>query len=126
MENANGFYAKYASSKTKAVTTVTLVAAFTAGATNLVDLLFGDIIAIVSIAFYLVAAFAFLYYKNWMLPLVITIYSSFFSFMIFEGITFIVGIVNIITGLLGLIKVRKVNVEYEIYRKSGNAPNSLI
>lgn len=78
MKNGRAFYGKYASQKTKGWITATMVISIVGAATNLIDFLFGDIISIVSVVFYLAAAFTLLFYKNWMLLLVITIYSLFF------------------------------------------------
>lgn len=126
METSRSFYSQYASPKTKAFVTAAIVSSFVAAATNLIDFLFGDILAIVSVIFYLGAAFTLLLYKNWMLPLAITIYSLFFTFMLFDGISLAAGGVNIILGMIGTIKIRKVNAAYELLRKDGTKPKALI
>lgn len=126
MENSRTFYGKYASQKTKGWITATMVISIVGAATNLIDFLFGDIISIVSVVFYLAAAFTLLFYKNWMLPLVITIYSLFFSFMLFEGFSFVVGLINVVSGCIGTIKMRKVNAAHERFCKNGTEPDSLI
>lgn len=126
METNRSFYTKYASPQTKVYITATIVISIVAAATNLIDFLFGDILAIVSVIFYLVAAFTLLFYKNWMLPLVITIYSLIFSFMMFDGFSLVVGILNIVSGFIGTIKIRKVNAAYELFCKNDTRPKDLI
>lgn len=126
MKNGRTFYGKYASQKTKGWITATMVISIVGAATNLIDFLFGDIISIVSVVFYLAAAFTLLFYKNWMLPLVITIYSLFFSFMLFDGFSFVVGLINVVSGFVGTIKMRKVNAAYERFCKNGTKPDGLI
>ena len=102
------------------------MSSFVSAATNLIDFLFGDILAIVSVIFYLGAAFTLLFYKNWMLPVAIAIYSLFFSFMLFDGVSLVVGVLNIIFGIIGAIKIRKVNAAYELLCKNGTKPKTLI
>lgn len=126
METSRSFYYQYASPKTKAFVTIAIVSSFVSAATNLIDFLFGDILAIVSVIFYLGAAFTLLFYKNWMLPVAIAIYSLFFSFMLFDGVSLVVGVLNIIFGIIEAIKIRKVNAAYELLCKNGTKPKTLI
>lgn len=126
MESNKTFYAKYASQQTKMFVTLTIVVSIISASINLVTFLFGDIIAIVSTIFYLSAAMVLLFFKNWMLPMVITIYSLFFSVMIFDGVSLVAGIITFIFGFICIIKVRKVNAAYERYCKQGTIPENSI
>lgn len=56
----------------------------------------------------------------------IPIYSLFFSFMLFDGVSLVVGVLNIIFGIIGAIKIRKVNAAYELLCKNGTKPKTLI
>ena len=48
METSRSFYYQYASPKTKAFVTIAIMSSFVSAATNLIDFLFGDILAIVT------------------------------------------------------------------------------
>lgn len=126
MKESRKFYEENTEKFTREIVISVSVLSIVVAASCLVDVLFGDVIAIVSVFFYLCAGLVLLVYRNWMIPLSIVIYGVFFSTMIFDGTTLLLAIVVSFASLISFVKIRKVNVAYMKFCKYGELPNKKI
>ena len=120
------FFEKYVSKKAKGYATVLAVIALISGALSIPSLIFGNLLSIMDIAFYIVMGILILTTKNWIFTLIVTIYSSIFSIITIAISGTPTGIVVLIVGIFATMNLKKVNDAYKQYLLSGILPTDPI
>lgn len=121
------FFEAYAASATKSRLKILAIICFiTAGLSLVFVLALGNYLSVVDVAFYTVFGILLLKKRNWVFPLVVTIYSGTFTVITIAMGGIPGGVVSLILGVLSVISMKKLNTAYQEYQSTGVLPGEQI
>ena len=126
MLDEKAFYKKFASKNTNGWVIALVVVCFLTAAASIPSLVFGNVLSILDIAFYLVFGIFLLLQKKWYFSLPVTIYSGIGTIITLAMAGAATGVLALIAGIISTITLKQINAAYTQYKERGVLPQYVI
>lgn len=103
-----------------------VVVCFFTATTSIPSLVFGNLLNILDIVFYLIFGILLLLRKKWYFSLPVTIYSGIGTIITLAMAGAAAGVLALIAGIISTIKLKKINAAYKQYKERGVLPQNVI
>lgn len=120
------FYKQFASKNTNGWVIAIVVVCFFTAAISIPSLVFGNLLSILDIVFYLIFGILLLLRKKWYFSLPVTIYSGIGTIITLAMAGAATGVLALIAGIISTIKLKKINAAYKQYKERGVLPQNVI